>query len=927
MGHPAVANTPSRGASAGQKPAGEAGKSSGAAAPGSRAPGAGRQPRNSDSNTPETAEGFVVRFLRALQAQQVAIRIYQKNHALVLSAMEATEFHLRAALDRVSPIAIGVENGVLVCCLGKGAEPLVLENKKVWAGLAENWTQRGLISLVFTPQTNLGELDILTRLLNGSHPRTEQEWQARMAEDGVVGIRANVPMRQPQGTILATLVSALIAHGGEDSGAAHSGAAPATMDDLTAALCLVARFEPIVRGAARSTPQHTAGVLHLALADAERRTLSQIVRSMSHNSPRENEAGEQYLARLAESLLIETLRDQFLARRLAAQDVRGVFSSLSRALARAMDLANDNPESANEPTSLPPALVRAARALLPGIPERGAGAADASVEKLHQEFWTGLPAREKSVILRGPDAWCVPVPVVRRYLDQLLSATRGSRGDAPVRESRIVIVNYARGLESEQGRPRRTVANGLIELMPVIEKIWPTENPGELGRASVRALVNEVSPGIGGILAALVENLTRLAITRGDYVEFERVLTALDSAPRDSEHSHLVALGERIMDESNWGLLVTAALAANTVDASLPRLLRRDPERLLKSFGTLLAEPDGLNALPAMARLTTAAGEAVLGALELHLYDPRRQRAATAIKLLAATEPQRLVSALPRALAGWDWNLQDLTVAGLTARDAEKKPEGVARAFVEVLREAHPLVAPAMLDEIGLARELSGVALLCEIAEGALEQLRDVFIRIKAIEALGRMRATSAAPLLRTLLRSRQGLVHTEPVGLRVAAEEALALIENHPASVRLRASKDALEKASIPFARPRRYFRIPLDQPYAARIEQRAEVPMTVGLKYPSEARMELRPDPRRTGRMAAARVRSISLGGAFLESSQRLTVGDHFIVEIRAGLRHIRSTAVVRNVRAGGGGVEFLSMKEDSRERLRRLVRRLVD
>jgi hypothetical protein len=77
----------------------------------------------------------------------------------------------------------------------------------------------------------------------------------------------------------------------------------------------------------------------------------------------------------------------------------------------------------------------------------------------------------------------------------------------------------------------------------------------------------------------------------------------------------------------------------------------------------------------------------------------------------------------------------------------------------------------------------------------------------------------------------------------------------------------------------------------------------------------------------MAAARVRSISLGGAFLESEHSLTVGDHIQVDIRAGLRHIRSTAVVRNVSTGGGGVEFIHMPEGSRERLRRLVRRLVD
>ena len=74
------------------------------------------------------------------------------------------------------------------------------------------------------------------------------------------------------------------------------------------------------------------------------------------------------------------------------------------------------------------------------------------------------------------------------------------------------------------------------------------------------------------------------------------------------------------------------------------------------------------------------------------------------------------------------------------------------------------------------------------------------------------------------------------------------------------------------------------------------------------------------------AARVRTISLGGAFLESDRRLTVGESFRVEIRAGLRRIQFTAVVRNVSMNGTGVEFVHMKPEDRERLRRLVRHLA-
>ena len=84
-----------------------------------------------------------------------------------------------------------------------------------------------------------------------------------------------------------------------------------------------------------------------------------------------------------------------------------------------------------------------------------------------------------------------------------------------------MISNFGRALESEESRARRIAANGLVELLPVIEQLWREESPVELDRAAVRALIAEVSPGIAGILAALVENLARLSSRAED--DFARI--------------------------------------------------------------------------------------------------------------------------------------------------------------------------------------------------------------------------------------------------------------------------------------------------------------------------------------------------------------------------------------------------------------------
>jgi hypothetical protein len=47
---------------------------------------------------------------------------------------------------------------------------------------------------------------------------------------------------------------------------------------------------------------------------------------------------------------------------------------------------------------------------------------------------------------------------------------------------------------------------------------------------------------------------------------------------------------------------------------------------------------------------------------------------------------------------------------------------------------------------------------------------------------------------------------------------------------------------------------------------------------------------------------------------------------LEIRTGLRKIECTAVVRNIAPNGTGVEFVHLKPEDRERLRRLVTSLL-
>ncbi len=702
-------------------------------------------------------------------------------------------------------------------------------------------------------------------------------WDSWIREKSVTGIRLNIPTERRDSLLLASLVSAVLAYDEDPNRSARSRAAQAqpaaSFEQVAATLRVLAKLAPPRDPEMQSSAEDVARRFHSVVTGSERPAVSLIVHGVSHVKPREGETLEPYLERLADALVLSYVKQEFEAGRVPPPGIAPLLVRLDQ----------DRSEAAVSPH------------------ERFGGIQhdELRVAQLCEKFWNKVPARVKAKTLRGRDAWCIPATVVSRFLEPLANAAEQKKSEAAGREGRAVLLAYGRCLESEESKARRTVAAGLAEIAPQIERLWPHPSAGDFGRGIVHALLLETSPGIAGLLSAVVENLARVSLVRQEYNEFERILEALESAPRDDEHAHISTLVGRILTDEQWFYLVDEALANRPLNPVIPRLLRRCPDRLIDRLGLLLTAPNGMNSFSAMVRLVHATGEPVLGALETRLYEPRRQRIATSIQLLSASDPKRLAAALPRALASWEWSLQDLAVTELTHWTNPPVVAASAQAFLATLAEAHAMVVPCMIDHLGLAHETAAVPLLEQIASGEHAALRDIFFRIKSVEALGRMRVAESAPLLLQIVRERNGLAHIEPAALRSAAEEALGLLENRPSSARSRTAESARSKSGVAHSRPRRYLRARLQTPLSATIT---------------------------APRAAAARVRTIALGGALLETEQRLAVGESLQLEIRAGMRKIQSTAVVRNVATNGIGVEFVHLKPEDRERLRRLVAQLL-
>jgi PilZ domain len=832
-----------------------------------------------------SGESAAINFLRQFRVLLGAARLYQRHHPRLMEILASAEQQLRIVLTLQSPLVFAIErNGIIMPRYEANAGELLHDPRGELRGLAEELLRSGICSLLFAPPINVGELDLLAheisqvpRGLTPGDTSSRKLWDTWIREKSVAGIRLNIPTERRDSLLLASLVSAVLAYDEEPNRSARSRAAQsqpaASFEQVAATLRVLAKLAPPRDPEMQSSAEDVARRFHSVVAGSERSAVSLIVHGVSHVKPREGETLEPYLERLADALVLSFVKQEFEAGRVPPPGIAPLLARLDQ----------DRSEAAA------------------GQHERFGGMQhdELRVALLCEKFWNKMPARVNGKTLRSRDAWCIPPSVVSNFLEPLANAAEKKNSEAAGREGRAVLVAYARCLESEEGKARRTVAAGLAEISPQIERLWPHASATEFGRGIVHALLLETSPGIAGLLSAVVENLARVSLARQEYGEFERILEALESAPRDDEHAHITTLVGRILTDEQWFYLVDEALANRPLNAVIPRLLRRCPDRLIDRLGLLLTAPNGMNSFSAMVRLVHATGEPVLGALETRLYEPRRQRIATSIQLLSASDPKRLAAALPRALASWEWSLQDLAVTELRRWTNPPVVAASAQAFLSTVAEAHAMVVPCMIDHLGLAHETSAVPLLQQIASGTHVSLRDIFFRIKSVEAIGRMRVAECAPLLLQIVRERNGLAHVEPAALRSAAEEALGLLENRPSSVQARAVESARPKSGPPHARPRRYLRVRLQTPLAATIT---------------------------APRTAAARVRTLALGGALLETDQRLAVGESLKLEMRAGMRKIQCTAVVRNVATNGIGVEFVHLKPEDRERLRRLVSQLL-
>jgi hypothetical protein len=204
-----------------------------------------------------------------------------------------------------------------------------------------------------------------------------------------------------------------------------------------------------------------------------------------------------------------------------------------------------------------------------------------------------------------------------------------------------------------------------------------------------------------------------------------------------------------------------------------------------------------------------------------------------------------------------------------------------------------------------LSQDTRCIPTLLRVAEAVDSRQAGPFVRLKAVEGLGRLKVLESTDLLRKFAESRHMFHWSHPAELRLAALQALAKIDPSWA-------KDFVPRSG--FA-PGELFLGPLDPLPNATYFRRRRYPR-VRLSHPITAIAYAGQDSYRL------EIRGLSLSGGIAIGEKHLPPGTLVSMRIGSGMRPIRAQVLMRDARAQGLGFEIADMDLDERARLRKLL-----
>jgi hypothetical protein len=510
-------------------------------------------------------------------------------------------------------------------------------------------------------------------------------------------------------------------------------------------------------------------------------------------------------------------------------------------------------------------------------------------ELLDQEFWEQVPEENKKEVLISDEAWCVPPRNVRAFLEDMLR-----RGE--LKTVNEILLKYASCIGLEAPEARRTTAIGLSDLAELYGS-----GDGSALMESIRKLGNQLAverePELQTLISAAFVRMSQEAASKRCYPAMQQALASLDSVETQRPGS-TQSLRPRIGAEERMPEFIEEALRSGQIADGMLDILTLMPKATLHYITIRFGNCGFREDCELLCEIVRGLGDQCAQNLVETLQTASAAEAAEVIGLLSQLSPESVEKILPVRLSQWPRSAHDRTVRQLSSVPVDHR----ARLLISLYDSLDILIRPLAIDEMGMSGHPDCIPKLVELAQS---DGTTGFIRLKAIEALGRLRASAASPVLQHILDARQVWRWVYPNELRIAAAQSLQRIDPSLAMQKVAATgidrKDLTLEPTDPepnssVIRQRRYARLKLSRNLIA---------MTTNL--------------RENFRLS---IPELNLGGGIGAGERHLAPGSLLALKLSHGVRTIKAQAIVRGARPQAMAFEFVDMDLEERSRLRRLL-----
>jgi hypothetical protein len=598
-------------------------------------------------------------------------------------------------------------------------------------------------------------------------------------------------------------------------------------------------------------------------------TLQQALATVAAQSPNAK-MDESTMLRLAEDLAIRFAIDRFQRGEVKVNAVRQMLDRMGNELSTLRKLLKSREEK----------MAHAGMSM------------ESHADVLDRQFWAAVPDSGKKTVLMSSEAWCIPPRNVQQYVEELMG-----RGESDAAGD--ILLHYASCVGNADAEARKKAAIGLGQLAELYSKAASQRLQDTISKIGV-AMAAEKDTELQTLLSAAFVRLSQESAARRYYRAVQQALDSLADL-EGSRPSWVQTLRPRIGVDNRIPEFIEEAMVADAMPDGLVGVLMRVPQSAAEHLAVRLARTSRRTERESVVHLAKAVGAPCVRYLKESLKNDAPAKAATVIGLLSRLDPASVDELLPRRLRDGGRGFHDAVVRQLSTAGAPER----GKLLSDSLEMFDVMIVPLALDEIGMCGDPETASKLLRLAEGEIMPQGPEYLRVKAIEALGRMRASAAAGHLRRFVEERKTFGWVYPDEIRMAAAQALVKLD--PAWIQEFLPQSGLDARvfqlapldPIPerdFVRHRRYRRVRLPR----------NVPAVV-----TSAK----------GKYSSA-ISVLSLDGGLLSGELQLPVGTEATLKIPAGLRSISMQAVVRFVRSHQAGFEMVGMNLEDRAKLRRLL-----